>query len=64
MDVAKRSYDKINKKAKEQKSDDRTVKIGFASLEKFMKKELDEDAHMNWEEFTDWIRKQKKYLYA
>lgn len=24
-----------------------------------MKKELDEDAHMNWEEFMDWIRKQK-----
>ena len=24
-----------------------------------MKKELDEDAHMNWEEFMDWICKQK-----
>ncbi len=24
-----------------------------------MKNELDKDAHMNWEEFMDWIRKQK-----
>ncbi len=59
MDVTKRSQDKINKETNKQKSDNRTVKIGCASLEKFMKKELDEDAHMNWEEFMDWIHKQK-----
>ncbi len=60
LDVSKRYYEQLKQKTYDQKQHENKINIGCASLVKYMKKELQADAELDWNALLEWISGQEK----